>query len=191
MNPGIDAVATQEYWHKWYLDRYREAFVAQSIVKSAPREDATVHRLIAGTAEISGNAEKGREHYLKAGCFACHGGIGNRSTTIFGPALAGVTLRLNRNELADALIYPSKQVVGRFKATQLTTSDGRNLSGFITEQSDQFVSITDLQNKVTRLPVDKVKSIKAQDSSLMPPKLLNGLSDTEILDLLAFLASLK
>jgi len=102
-----------------------------------------------------------------------------------------VTLRLKRGELADALVYPSKQVAERFRATQLTTKDGRTLSGFITEQSDDFVSITDLQNTVTRLPRNSVKSIDAQGASLMPARLLNMVSDDDLRDLLAFLASLK
>ena len=105
--------------------------------------------------------------------------------------MTGATLRLKRKELADAIVYPSKLVAERFKATVLKTTDGRTLNGFVTENSDDFVSLTDLQNKVTRLPKAKVKSIKAQESSLMPAKLLSTLSEKDVRDLLAFLAALK
>ena len=138
-----------------------------------------------------GDVSKGRALYLKTGCYACHGGIVDRKITIFGPPLNGVTLRLKRTELADAIVYPSKQVVERFKASLLITTSGNQYNGFITEQTDDFVSITDLQNKITRLPKSEVESIRLQETSLMPAKLLNSLSDQQVRDLLAFLKSLR
>ena len=100
-------------------------------------------------------------------------------------------MRLKRTELADAIVYPSKQVVERFKASLLITTSGNQYNGFITEQTDGFVSITDLQNKITRLPKSEVESIRLQETSLMPAKLLNSLSDQQVRDLLAFLKSLR
>ncbi len=100
-------------------------------------------------------------------------------------------MRLKRDELADAISYPSKRVAERFKATELETTDGQALSGFVAENSDEFVSLTDLQNKVTRLPQAKVRSMKAQETSLMPAKLLSALSEKDLRDLLAFLAAKK
>ena len=44
-----------------------------------------------------------------------------------------------------------------------------------------FVSITDLQNNVTRLPRSAVKSLKAENTSLMPAKLLNQLNQNELI----------
>jgi putative heme-binding domain-containing protein len=186
-----EPLAVQQYWHKWYLRRYSEAFVARELTKTVQRPDVDIHKLIVSLDQIQGDVSKGRALYLKAGCYACHGGIADRKTTIFGPPLNGVTLRLKRAELADAIVYPSKQVVERFKASRLVTTDGKQYSGFITEQTDDFVSFTDLQNKITRLPISKVDSIEPQKTSLMPTKLLNGLSDQQVKDLLAFLQALK
>jgi hypothetical protein len=39
-------------------------------------------------------------------------------------------------ELADAMVYPSKQVADRFKAQEVRLKDGELLAGFITEQTD-------------------------------------------------------
>ncbi|MCH2113809.1 MAG: HEAT repeat domain-containing protein [Pirellulales bacterium] len=188
---GNESLALQELWHKWYLQRYREPFVASELPQSVQRSDREIHELIVGIEKIEGNVNDGRALYLKAGCYACHGGLEDQKTTIFGPALGGVTLRLNRSELADAIVFPSKQVVERFKTSVVLTSDGQTVSGFVTEKSDTFVSITDIENKVTRLPRDEVESIQLQDVSLMPERLLSGFSDDQIRDLLAFLASLK
>ena len=180
----------QEHWHKWYLKQFRQAFVARASA-TAPRSDGEIHALITGLGDLEGDAARGRAIYLKASCYACHGGLDDRQTTIFGPALSGVVQRLKRGELADAIVFPSKQVVERFKATVVVTDDGQLLRGFVTERTDEFLSITDLQNRVTRLALSEVESIKAQDVSLMPAKLLNRFSDEEIRDLLAFLNSLR
>ncbi|MEC9091893.1 MAG: hypothetical protein VX438_04250, partial [Planctomycetota bacterium] len=79
----------------------------------------------------------------------------------------------------------------RFKASLVATIDGKTYTGFITEQTDDYVTLTDIENKITRIAREDVEQIKAQDKSLMPEKLLNGFSNSEISDLLAFLESLK
>ena len=73
----------------------------------------------------------------------------------------------------------------------LLTINGNRYNGFITEKTEDFVTITDLQNKITRLSRSEVDSIQIEETSLMPMKLLNGFSDQQLWDLLAFLKSLK
>ena len=165
--------------------------MSRDVVKAVQRSDEVIHKLIASNEPIQGDISQGRIMYLRAGCYACHGGIEDRETTIFGPPLNGITLRLNRKELADAIVYPSRQVPERFKASTLITSSWNRYNGFITEQTEDYVSVTDLQNKVTRLPKSEVDSIQLQQMSLMPMKLMNGFSNKQVGDLLAFLESLK
>ena len=173
------------------MKEFKTAFVARPSKKINLRSDKQIYQLIANRKQFDGNIENGRAVYLKTGCYACHGGIANRTTTIFGPALSGATLRLKRSELADAIVYPSKQVVERFKASMIATVDGKTQTGFITEQTDDDVTITDIDNNITRIPREDIEEIKAQNKSLMPDTLLNGLSNNEINDLLTFLNSLK
>ena len=182
--------AIQEYWQLWYRERFGQPFTPR-VAPSEQLEDATLHGLIVGMQDYSGDLARGRQVYLEASCFACHGGVDEQSSAVFGPALAGVTKRLNASELADALVYPSRQVPERFKAQEVLTTDGQTLGGFLTEQSDDFVAITDLQNQVTRLPRSAVKEIKPQEASLMPAKLLNRFSREDIAHLMAFLHQMK
>ena len=102
-----------------------------------------------------------------------------------------MTQRLNREELADAIAFPSKLVAERFRAMQVVTSRGQVLSGFITENSDTHVTITDIKNKIHRIPKKEVKDLREQKTSLMPADLLGPLNDQEIRDLLAFLQEMK
>jgi len=105
---------------------------------------------------------------------------------LFGPDLAGATRRLSRPELADAIVYPSKQVADRFKAQEVRLKDGEPLTGFITEQTGEAITLA-ARDQVHRVPRSRILAITAQSASLMPEKLLNSLTDEEIRDLLAFL----
>ncbi|MEE3054486.1 MAG: HEAT repeat domain-containing protein [Planctomycetota bacterium] len=186
-----NSIAAMEFWQAWYLASFNEPFVPPAPKKQNLKSSDQVRALIAGTKKIEGNVTNGRLAYLKTGCFACHGGIKNKETTIFGPPLAGVTQRLNREELADAIAFPSKLVAERFRAMQVVTSRGQVLSGFITENSDTHVTITDIKNKIHRIPKKEVRDLREQKTSLMPAGLLGPLNDQEIRNLLAFLQEMK
>ena len=188
--PLTQPESIQEYWQLWYRHRFGQPF-APRLPPSEQLDDAALHDFVVGMKGYSGDIARGRQVYLEASCFACHGGVDDQSSAVFGPALAGVTKRLNVGELAEALVYPSRQVPDRFKAKQVLTIDGRTLGGFLTEQSEDFIAITDLQNQVTRLPRRSVKEIKAQATSLMPAKLLNRFSLEDIGHLMAFLHQMK
>jgi len=64
--------------------------------------------------------------------------------------------------------------------------DGSLLSGFITEQTDDVITLAD-REQVHRVPRGRIRSITPQATSLMPEHLLNRASWEEIRDLLAFL----
>jgi putative heme-binding domain-containing protein len=100
-----------------------------------------------------------------------------------------VTRRLTRAELAEALVYPSKQVADRFKAFSLEARDGTILTGFITEQTDTAVTFAD-QQQVRQIPRVDIIRLAPQASSLMPDRLLNRLTEEETRDLLAYLDSM-
>jgi putative heme-binding domain-containing protein len=89
-------------------------------------------------------------------------------------------------ELAEAMVYPSKQVADRFKAQEVRLKAGELLAGFITEQTDDTVTLA-ARDQVHRVPRARIQSIAPQATSLMPERLSNALTDDEVRDLLAFL----
>ena len=126
--------------------------------------------------------------YEQLQCNTCHGGgvTPGREGRLFGPDLSGVTRRLTRAELADAIVYPSKQVADCLKAVEIELKDSALLTGFVTEQNDDFVMLAD-REQIHRLPRVRIRSITPQSASLMPEHLLNALNRDDIRDLLAFL----
>ena len=137
---------------------------------------------------IHANPIRGAKVYEAAQCNSCHGGgvTPGREGGTFGPDLSGVTRRLSRAELADALVYASKQVADRFKAYQLQLEDGEPLTGFIMEQTDDTITLA-ARDRLHRIPRTRVRSLEPRSTSLMPDRLLNALTDEDIRDLLTFL----
>ena len=177
-----------EFWKDWYTHSYHKEFVSTLSRGDTEKSDEEIHRFLATDPLKGGNAGKGAVIYEALGCNACHGGgvTPGREGRIFGPDLAGVMRRLTRVELADALVYPSKQVADRFKAYEIELNDATPVTGFITEQNDQFVTVTD-REQVHRIPRGRIRAITPQSTSLMPSNLLNRLGWEEIRDLIAFL----
>jgi putative heme-binding domain-containing protein len=181
--------AAVEFWKDWHLARFNQPLESRALVRT--RSNEALHRFLLSNRAGNGNPIRGAQVYERLQCHACHGGGSSPGDAgrLFGPELAGVTRALQPAELADALVYPSKQVADRFKAVELETKDGLSFSGFITEQDDQTVTLAD-REQVRRIPRAEIELIAPQNESLMPEGLLTGLSDAEIRDLLAYLDQL-
>ncbi len=175
------------FWKSWFNDRFKRE-VAQAVVEGKEQEDADIFLLIFSNQLTNGNAARGGQIYERLQCHTCHSGGVNpgREGRIFGPDLAGVARRLNRQELADSLVYPSKQVPDRFKAFELTLNDSTTLTGFITEQNTNMVTFVE-RDQVRQIPRANIASLTPQKNSLMPDKLVNRLTREELADLMAFL----
>jgi putative heme-binding domain-containing protein len=175
------------FWKGWYKEQFRQDFIPPSET-AAERSDAEVHRFLLGDSLGGGNALRGAKVYEALQCQTCHSGgvTPGREGRFFGPDLAGVTRRLTRAELADALVFPSKQVPDRFKAVEVTLKDSTTLTGFLTEQTAENITLAD-REQLHSIARNKVESISPLSTSLMPERLLNRLSWEELRDLHAFL----
>ncbi len=102
-----------------------------------------------------------------------------------GPDLTGAQ-RQNSAYLLENIIDPSAVVTADFRMSTLLLSDGRVLSGIITERNEQRV-VLQMQNEALTLSADEVESVKPSTLSLMPDGLLQTLSEQETRSLLGYL----
>jgi putative heme-binding domain-containing protein len=189
-NDTIEHQLISHYWHQWYVNEYGEAVPSELDQGSAETlSPDAINRILVDTPLGRGTPSEGRRIYLKLQCHTCHQGVPEVTGRIFGPDLAGVTRRLTRDQLADAILQPSKEVAERFRATEVETHSGTAYSGFVTEQSAQRLVIA-TQTQIITVSTAEVESIQPLSSSLMPEGLLNQNSRQEIIDLLAFLNAL-
>jgi putative heme-binding domain-containing protein len=186
--PEGEIDAARAFWKAWYAETFKREFDPDLAAPPGEKSDEDVRAFLASDRARGGDAVRGRKVYIDARCSSCHGGAGEpgKEERLFGPDLAGVTLRLKREELVDGIVYPSKQLADRFKGTLVLVRGGTPVTGFITEQSAEAVVIAG-QDRVERIPRDDIESIVPLETSLMPERLLSRLSWEEIRDLSAFL----
>ncbi|PYJ95878.1 MAG: hypothetical protein DME23_22475 [Verrucomicrobia bacterium] len=180
--------AAVDFWKHWYEQRFQKKFAPTLSTPGVEQSDEEIYKFILNAESKGGNAIRGAKVYEAAQCNICHGGgvTPGGEGRIFGPDLSGVTRRLSRAELAEAMVYPSRQVADRFKAFGIELKDSTSLTGFITEQNEDTITLAD-REQLHRIPRSRIRSITPQSTSLMPERLLNRLSLEEIRDLLAFL----
>ncbi|MBW3543272.1 MAG: c-type cytochrome, partial [Planctomycetes bacterium] len=157
-----------------------------------PKRDWTTADLVQLTeGELSGrNYENGKRAYAAARCVVCHRFAGDGGAT--GPDLTNAAGRFSRRDLAEALIEPDKVISDQYRASIVTTVQGKVISGrIISEQDGTLTVMTDPQDASVLVEVDRqsVDEVIPSKTSLMPKDLLDPLGEEEVLDLVAFLLS--
>jgi uncharacterized protein len=132
----------------------------------------------------SGNIENGKKMFATH-CAKCHK-HGTEGTNI-GPDLTGFGVH-PREELAIAILDPSRSVEGNFKLYRVTTADDRTILGILGAQTGTSVEIIDAEAKRHTLPKTDIVSTRETDKSLMPEGFEKVMKPEELSDLLEFLS---
>ena len=141
-----------------------------------------VERIRGILAKGKGDPEKGRALF-QTSCGACHilHGEGGK----IGPELTGYE-RDNLDFLLPAIVDPSLGIREEFTSFVLVTTDGQTLTGYITENQPQSVTLVDLaQNRIV-VARERIQSLTASPVSLMPESLLAPMTDEQLRDLFAW-----
>lgn len=134
-------------------------------------------------AEGTGNPYAG-EAAFNLRCAACHK-LFHKGGNI-GPDLTPYQ-RGNLDTLLISVINPNAEIREGFEYVSLETSDGRSLSGFLTDQDAQVVALRGMTGEDIRVERKTVKSLEPMGRSLMPEGLLQGMGDQELRDFFAYL----
>ncbi len=151
--------------------------------------------LVPRLAEVSsGRSWEGARHALtQAQCVLCHRVSSDASlpASVLGPDLTSVASRLNRHDLLEQIIDPSKIIDDKFRSVTLFLSDGSGVSGTLEMEDTGKVTLRPNPLSAETISVDK-KDIRRRELSKispMPDDLLNTLTIEQILDLLAWFES--
>ena len=125
---------------------------------------------------------------LSAGCFRCHR-VDGRGADV-GPdlSLAG---RTDRRWIVESILQPSAVVAPHYLSWKVDTADGRSRVGLLVgTHLDESVYVDAKGERFKVLAGDVIEATPVR-TSVMPDGLLDGLTDQEVRDLIAFLASRK
>lgn len=137
------------------------------------------------------SVSKGKEVFFseKAKCATCHkiGEIGGK----IGPNLSAIGLIRRERDLLEAILFPSKSFAREYEPYSVVTEDGKVVSGLISHETDETVSIQQTTGDPLVFQRKKIESMVPASVSVMPQGLETGLSESELADLVAFLRALN
>jgi putative heme-binding domain-containing protein len=150
-------------------------------------------------AHPGGNARHGKElFYGDANCSLCHmiEGKGGR----LGPDLTGVggsrtraaiidSVRDPNRRLALGLTEATKEFPQEYESVTVVSADGKEIKGVTLNEDSFTVQVMDTSEQIHLLEKDKLKSFQKTRQSAMPKYGPDILSDKDLEDIVAYLAS--
>ena len=115
-------------------------------------------------------------------CAQCHMLYGTGGAV--GPDLTGSN-RFNLDYVLQNVIDPGAIIAREFQVTLIRTKDGRVISG-IAQETDHAVRVVSETGTVI-VPRTEIDRLKRSELSMMPEGLINGLSEKDFADLVAYL----
>jgi len=141
------------------------------------------------TAVVEGNVHNGQAMFNQRMCATCHSIDGNGA--LLGPDLAGIGKLLSKSALLESIKNPNKNIKTGFDQMVIELKNGTTINGRMVTTNKDEISIISFGNKKSTIKQKDIKSSKVITASLMPPGLLDGLTDDEVNDLLGYLESLE
>jgi len=139
-------------------------------------------QLILGRATTS-DPTKGKLIFEQK-CATCHQLFGKGQK--IGPDLTSAE-RQTLAPLVGHIVDPSANIRPEFRAFVVETKDGRVITGLVAEETAGAVTLLDAKGERIVIPRERIGEMKASSVSLMPEKILDTLSDQEIIDFFAYL----
>ena len=134
-------------------------------------------------AERPGDPYAG-EAIFTARCASCHKLFFKGGNV--GPDLT----RYQRDDLGTMLVSilePNAEIREGYENIVITTSDKRVLSGFLSDEDQNSIVLRGFDGTDLTIPRKKISALKPVGRSIMPDGLLNGLDDTALRNLFAYL----
>src|SRR5262245_10811044 len=149
-------------------------------------------RSIAGSnsGRINGNAGNGEKLFWNKGqCGQCHmvNGRGKR----MGPELTQVGRQRSAGYLRESVVNPGADITPGFAAITVTTKDGKRIVGTQRGFDDFSAQLMDASENYYSFQKSDVASITQEYKSLMPNAFGRLFTESELSDLVAYMASLR
>jgi putative heme-binding domain-containing protein len=140
--------------------------------------------------QLPGDPQRGEQIFVEAGtCAKCHRVRG--AGTEVGPDLSAVGGKLSIEALFESVLNPSAGISHNYEMYKITLVDGRTLSGVVLSKTEQELVLKDKEAVEYRLAAFEVEEMMRQQKSLMPEDLQKNLTQQQLVDLIAYLQTLK
>lgn len=174
---GVEATGMPAFW---FLGE-RPIFQVAAYVRSL---GATTQ-----AAPLRGNAERGQTIFKSKGCAGCHVVAGAGSA--YGPELTDIGARRNAAYLRQALLDPGASLPQGFAMVRATPKNGPAVTGVRLNEDSFTIQIRDAAGKFHSFRKQDLADLHKDFDKSPMPAYRGQLSDAELDDLVAWLASLR
>lgn len=132
----------------------------------------------------------GKKMFAAGACVACHRFDGSGGYA--GPDLGSVGNRYSIRDILVSICEPSNSISEQYQASMVTLNDGASAYGRIIYKNDEELAVASnpyALNELTKLPIETVAKVEPSNVSLMPPGMIFGMNQDELMDLVAYLVS--
>lgn len=121
------------------------------------------------------------------GCFKCHivDGRGGR----VGPDLSRAVGNMNRIQLIQSILEPSREIAPQFVSWTFELKDGKVVTGMVVHENEGKTIVGNAEGQSIEIKTIDIETRTPQKISVMPEKLAERMTLQELRDLLAFLDS--
>jgi putative membrane-bound dehydrogenase-like protein len=146
-------------------------------------------------AKRAGDATRGKAVWNAsltgaAQCAKCHTvrGVGGQ----VGPDLSSIGKKASRENLYESILMPSKAIADQYIPHSVTTTGEVTVSGLLIADTPTELTLRDANGKDTTVPkADLAGPVRKLKISLMPEDVVAALTEDELIDLVAYLETLK
>ncbi len=165
---------------------------AQSMSERDVRQTAAYVRSLGKvrTEPVPGSAANGAEIYrAKGGCANCHAINGDGGSA--GPGLTGIGGRRSAAYLKQSLLTPESDVPDSYLLVTVSPKSGAAVTGTRANEDSFSIQIMDPAGRLHSFWKSEISELKKQRGKSSMPSYKGTLTDAELTDLVAYLASLK
>lgn len=131
------------------------------------------------------NLRRGKEVFVRSMCANCH--IFGTAGRGGGPDLSTVTSRFRRQDILEAIMYPSRNVSDQYQGVHVELDDFSEHSGMVVTEDAETLTLITIHGERLELPRSGIVARRTAEGSMMPEGLLNTMTLRDLVDLINFL----
>lgn len=215
---ALSALAGSRAGTQWLLDTHQKAVLPKELVAQAgqllrnspfqgernralllfPAPGKLNPKNLPAVAELAkrpGDAARGKAVWNAsltgaAQCAKCHmlRGVGGQ----VGPDLSMIGKKASRENLYESLLTPSKAIADQYIQYAVTTTAEATVSGLLVSDTPDAITLRDANGKDTTIAKKDIDgAVRKVKTSIMPEDIVAALNEDELVDLVAYLETLK